>query len=222
MKNSLVFLAEKKRKRIHKLSPACAYDAGAGMIVLTSWLNCVANARGHSRPWLEVEVVLELDVSVSSPSIEARRALFRRNTGGVGKTEVVLDNPKHFCSSGKLLSKIVVPVDASKRSKKDACAPIFTASSVFASTHACGPAGVAALLPSHSSALADTFRPIEASRFRKTVEDAIPPNADKPMSICGMRWPVTPTDAPASVMLGPAETDTELVPCWKEPLVELF
>lgn len=109
------------------------------------------------------------------------------------------------CSIGKVLSKIVLPVDALKRSKKPACAPMFTANSVSASTQACTPP---VLLPSQLSSFADTFRPIEASRFRNTVEDAIPPNADRPMSTCGMRWPVTLTDAPASVMLGPAETDT--------------
>lgn len=40
------------------------------------------------------------------------------------------------------------------------------------------------------------------------IENAIPPNADRSMSTCGIRWPVTLTDAPASVMIGPAETDT--------------
>jgi hypothetical protein len=83
------------------------------------------------------------------------------------------------------------------------------------------------------------YRGVEIQEY--TVEDAIPPKADRPMSTCGMRWPVTLTDAPASVMLGPAETVTAeyhreqvigaagertarrnapLTPCLKEPPVE--
>lgn len=41
-----------------------------------------------------------------------------------------------------------------------------------------------------------TVRSIEASRFRNTVEDAISPIADRPMSTCGISWHVTLTNAP--------------------------
>jgi hypothetical protein len=85
---------------------------------------------------------------------------------------------RRTCSSGKFFSKNVSLVDASKKSKDDACALMFTASSMLASAHACAsPAG---------ALFADTLWSIE-----HTVEDAIPPNADRPMSTCGMRWPVT-------------------------------
>lgn len=114
------------------------------------------------------------------------------------------DTPTHFCSRERIFSKIVSPVGASKRSTNDACAPMLTASSGLVSTHAYAST---AEVP-----LADTIRSIEASRFRNTVEDAIPPHVDGPMSTRGVRRPVMLTDAePASVMLGPAETVTTLV-----------
>lgn len=93
--------------------------------------------------------------------------------------------------------KSVLLVDASKRPKKVSSAPMFTANSVLASTHACA-----------SPLFAVTLRSVEASRFRNTVEDTIFPNAERPMSTWGIRWPVTLTDALASVMLGLAETVT--------------
>ena len=87
-----------------------------------------------------------------------------------------------------------------KTLKNAASAPTFTASSALASTHAC-----------ESLLSAVTLRSIEASRFRNTLEDTMPPNADRLMSICGTRWPVTLTDAPESVMSGLAETVTPVV-----------
>jgi hypothetical protein len=77
---------------------------------------------------------------------------------------------------------------------------MFTTSSVLAETHACAPPA--------GEPFADTFRSIMGSIFRNTVDGTILPNADKPMSIYGMSWPVALTGAPASVMLGPVETDT--------------
>jgi hypothetical protein len=57
---------------------------------------------------------------------------------------------------------------------------------MLAATHACASTA--------GAMFADTLGSIEASRFRKMVEDAMPPKAERLMSTCGMRWPVTPTD----------------------------
>lgn len=40
----------------------------AGITALTSWLDCVANSNGHTRPWLLAWGPPEFDVSGSSPS----------------------------------------------------------------------------------------------------------------------------------------------------------
>ena len=61
-------------------------------------------------------------------------------------------------SNGKSFLKSVLLVEAPKISKKESSAPMFTASSELASTHACA-----------SPLFAATLRSIDASRFRNTL-----------------------------------------------------
>ena len=56
----------------------------------------------------------------------------------------------------------------------------------------------------------------EASRFRNTVAEAMPPNADSPMLSCGMRWPVASSVAPTSgvveIVTSVVRFQVELIP----------
>ena len=81
-----------------------------------------------------------------------------------------------------------MPTDALKRSKKEPCAPTPTLRSVLALTHGCALA----------MEVVDTVKSVEASRFRNTSVEAMPSSASKPISICGMRWPVASNVAPTS------------------------
>lgn len=90
--------------------------------------------------------------------------------------------------SGNFLSKSDLPTDASKRLKKDPCAPTPTLRSALAVTHGCG----------FAMEVVDTVKSVEASRFRNTLVEAMPPSADSPTSTCGMRWPVASNVAPIS------------------------
>lgn len=73
-----------------------------------------------------------------------------------------------------------MPTDASKRLKKDPCAPTPTLISVLAVTHGCG----------FATEVVDAVKSAEASRFRNTLVEAMPFSALSPTSICGMRWAV--------------------------------
>jgi hypothetical protein len=76
-------------------------------------------------------------------------------------------------------------VDASKRPKKDPCAPTPTLISAFPDRHGCG-----------FAAETDPWRPSEASRSRDTLAEAAPSSAFIPRLTCGMRWADAQSVAP--------------------------
>jgi len=90
-----------------------------------------------------------------------------------GALEVEFASLKHFWKSGNVLSKSDLPTDASKRLKKDACAPTPTLISVLAVTHGCGSV----------TEVVDAVKSAEASRFRNTLVEAMPFSALSPTSI---------------------------------------
>ena len=75
------------------------------------------------------------------------------------------------------MSKSDMPADALKMSKKDPFALTLAFRFVLALTHCC--LLVVALYKLKSA---------EASRFKNTLVETVPPSADSPMSTSGMRW----------------------------------
>jgi hypothetical protein len=90
------------------------------------------------------------------------------------------------CNSGKLRLKSDTPTDAPKGLKKKLWAPTSTFSAVLAVTH--------------DSTLVITAKSAEASRFRNTLVDTIPPSTTNAISNCGMRWSVASNEAPVPGM----------------------
>jgi len=93
------------------------------------------------------------------------------------------------CDSGNLWLKSDAPADASKMLRKEPRTPTPTSSAVLALTH--------------DSTFVITAKSAEASMFRNTLVDTMPPSATNPISNCGMRWAVASNEAP---MPGMAES----------------